>query len=248
MNARTAPTVANVRERKAKSDPAQHRKDNVPPEVALVTTVTIALKIVYGLNGSPVYPRDGWDPAWTMPSLDAYLRLLRTMDTSEPWTRASEIPAVQQKDSDDSRLDAYLGFCERALLAHCRSTDAQGKSVGRDAVAAFPAGDNPREPARNSATSIAVYPSRNRETSQKMRGPGEQYAIYSSQDILGTLPDEFAAVVGHAARWVGVSCEELLSVMEKFERRLVRHWSESKRKEKEDNDGDELLNNVEEEM
>ncbi len=55
LNARTAPTVANVRERKAKSDPAQHRKDNVPPEVALVTTVTIALKIVYGLNGSPVY-------------------------------------------------------------------------------------------------------------------------------------------------------------------------------------------------
>ncbi|KLO18016.1 hypothetical protein SCHPADRAFT_993823 [Schizopora paradoxa] len=251
LNARTAPSVANVRGRNTKSDPTQHRKDNVPPEVALVTTVIIALKIVYGFHGTPVYPRDNWDPAWTMPSLEAYLTLLRTMDNSgsdDLWAYAGDTPAVQA--GDDSKLDTYLAFCERALLPHCRSTDAHSKSVGRESSTGFPESDNPRETARDAATSTArraVYPSPSAvhgEESEKARRPGEQHAIYSSQDILGTLPDEFATVVGHAARWVGVNGEELLAVMEKFERRLVRRWSESERKEKEDhNDGDEQLAN-----
>jgi len=258
LNARMAPAVANVRERKAKSDPVTHKKDSVPSEVALIATVIVTLKIVYGLNGTPIYPRDGWDPAWTMPSLEAYLTELRGMDSTEPsasWIRARDEPAVQQTVVDDSRLDAYLSFCERALLPHSRTTEAQSKSVERVTVAEFPAGDNPRETARDSATSTArraAYPSLkagNGEESQKMRRPGEQYAIYSSQDILGTLPDEFAVVVEHAGRWVGVNCEELLSVVEKYERRLVRLWSESRQSEKDEhNDGDDDDDDVEAEM
>lgn len=38
-------------------DPAGHKADNVPPELALIATVVIALKLIYGLDGRDVCVR-----------------------------------------------------------------------------------------------------------------------------------------------------------------------------------------------
>lgn len=67
--------------------------------------------------------------------------------------------------------------------------------------------------------------------------PGEAYAIYSAHDILGILPDDFAMVVGWAARWAGVSSDDLCAAVEKFERRLDRFWLRRRRPEAADGQG-----------
>jgi hypothetical protein len=40
-------------------DPERHKYDNLPPEVALVATVVVVLRLVYGLDGKERYG-DGW--------------------------------------------------------------------------------------------------------------------------------------------------------------------------------------------
>lgn len=57
--------------------------------------------------------------------------------------------------------------------------------------------------------------------------PGEEYRIWNARDVLGTLPAEYSLVLGRGAGWVGVSCEYLGAVVEKYERRIVR-WDSRK--------------------
>jgi RNA polymerase I-specific transcription initiation factor RRN7 len=54
--------------------------------------------------------------------------------------------------------------------------------------------------------------------------PGQSYAIYRSRDVTGSLPEELEMVCGRAARWVGVKDIYFCSVVERFERRLVKWW------------------------
>lgn len=56
--------------------------------------------------------------------------------------------------------------------------------------------------------------------------PAERYAIFSGQDILGTVPGELATVIGSASRWAGVDADELGGIVERLERRLSRRWRE----------------------
>jgi RNA polymerase I-specific transcription initiation factor RRN7 len=57
--------------------------------------------------------------------------------------------------------------------------------------------------------------------------PGEEYRIWNARDVLGTLPGEYCLVLERAAGWVGVSCEYLGAVVEKYEKRIVR-WDSRK--------------------
>ena len=45
-------TLAPMLKVHSKRDPKFHKMDNVPVEVALVSTVIIVMKLVYGLDGS----------------------------------------------------------------------------------------------------------------------------------------------------------------------------------------------------
>ena len=47
LNASMAPPAL----RKFNTDPTAHKSDNVPPEIALIATVIIAVKMIYGLDG-----------------------------------------------------------------------------------------------------------------------------------------------------------------------------------------------------
>lgn len=61
---------------------------------------------------------------------------------------------------------------------------------------------------------------------------GEQYAIYNTQDILGSLPDDLNLVISRAAKWAGVDEVYLSGVVERFERRVVRWWDNRRKQER----------------
>ena len=50
LNASMAPPAL----RKFNTDPTAHKSDNVPPEIALIATVIMAVKMIYGLDGRTV--------------------------------------------------------------------------------------------------------------------------------------------------------------------------------------------------
>lgn len=60
--------------------------------------------------------------------------------------------------------------------------------------------------------------------------PGQVYTIYNSQDVLGSIPDQYEVILSRAARHIGVGDDYLSGVTEKYERRLVRWWESEKRK------------------
>lgn len=60
--------------------------------------------------------------------------------------------------------------------------------------------------------------------------PGESYTIYHSDDILGNLVPDLDVLMERASRWAGVSCDYLCTVVERYERRLVRWWHTERRK------------------
>lgn len=62
--------------------------------------------------------------------------------------------------------------------------------------------------------------------------PGQNYPIYNTQDILGTVSEDLELVVARAARWAGVDEDYVLGVVERFERRVLRWWENVKRKER----------------
>jgi RNA polymerase I-specific transcription initiation factor RRN7 len=60
-------------------------------------------------------------------------------------------------------------------------------------------------------------------------GPGQEYPIYSSRDVLGCLPDRFEKVLSGGSRWLGVENNLVCGVLEKYERRLMR-WMDQERR------------------
>jgi hypothetical protein len=59
--------------------------------------------------------------------------------------------------------------------------------------------------------------------------PGESHRVYHSHDILGSVPENYALIVGRAAHWCGVGDEVIYAVVERFERRFLR-WKKKKDK------------------
>ena len=58
--------------------------------------------------------------------------------------------------------------------------------------------------------------------------PGESHKIYSSHDILGSVPENYALVVERAAQWCGVGDEVIYAVVERFERRFLSRKKKDK--------------------
>ncbi|KAI0349413.1 hypothetical protein OH77DRAFT_1499561 [Trametes cingulata] len=221
--------------RDKKRDPTFHKQDSAVPEVALVAAVIVVMKMVYGLDGSPRQPRETEDPACALPTLSELIQAIRN---AEKAADASTPPFATDRhrsvlDMDDNMLDEYLQFCEKALLP--REDRLPPRNVTTDH---FPlpehtspsstsvTGNSPEKPPDSPMHATAVD-----ENSDAVR-PGQNYPIYNTQDILGTVPEDLELVVGRAARWAGVDEDYVLGVVERFERRVVR-WMESvKRKER----------------
>lgn len=76
------------------------------------------------------------------------------------------------------------------------------------------------------------------EKKNEGRKPGEGYTVYNTQDVLGTVPEGYALVVGRAARWTGVDSEYIYGVVERYERRLVRWWDGMRRRRSREGEGE----------
>lgn len=231
-----SPTLCRI----ASGDPEIHIYDNVPPEIALVATTIVVLKLVYGLDGKPRLPRDIKDPASTLPDVHGYLSAFRRMDavdTRHNEKRFSSRVPMSTGDMDLATIDEFLDFCERVLVKPQKGeTDQQildnyfplsSKSggTGLEVIA-------PRSIVEGlSATKINVG-----ET--VVLQPGESYTIYHSRDVLGNLPEEQALIITRSAKWVGISDDYLCEVVERFERRLRRWHYKERRREKEEQESE----------
>ena len=68
--------------------------------------------------------------------------------------------------------------------------------------------------------------------------PGQAYAIYNTLDIFGALPHDYEVVVKRAAHWAGVDENYVCSAVERFERRFLRWWTQTGKKEVSEHDED----------
>lgn len=221
--------------RTASADPEIHIFDNVPPELALVATAIVVLKLVYGLDGKLRLPRDAKDPASTLPDVHGYLSAFRRMgeaDARHNEKRFSSSVPMSTGDMDLATMDEFLDFCERVLVKSQRGESDQQildnyfplltESGGARMEVITPRGIVEGL----SATKLNVG-----ETN--VLQPGEAYTISHSRDVLGNLPEDQALIITRSAKWVGVSNDYLCGVVERFERRLRRWHYKERRREKE---------------
>ncbi|OSD04228.1 hypothetical protein PYCCODRAFT_1387083 [Trametes coccinea BRFM310] len=226
-----APALA----REKKRDPTFHKQDSAVPEVALAAAVIVVMKLVYGLDGSPRNLRDKDDPACALPVLSELIAAIRAAEKATeaarpPYATDSQLSAL---DMNDRMLDEYLRFCEKALLP--REDQMSTRNVTTDH---FPLGEGRTSPLEMFDESFGEDPTPPAMSANAVDdrpdvlGPGQDYHIYNTQDILGTVPDDLEAVVSRAAQWAGMDQDYVLGVVERFERRVLR-WLESlKRKER----------------
>ncbi|KAI0774250.1 hypothetical protein C8Q74DRAFT_820588 [Fomes fomentarius] len=224
--------------RTKKKDPTFHKLDSAIPEVALVAVVIVVIKMVYGLDGKPRQPRDKCDPACALPPLSELLGAIRNADAFDlKHTPAYSLDtSLSVLDMDDEMLDEYLQFCEKALLPRedcmlARNATTDQFPLRRDTS---PGSSAMRSEMRNRAEE----PERGKWTASAFKGDGdvlvsgEQYTIYNTQDILGSLPDNLNLVISRAANWAGVDEVYLSGVVERFERRVVRWWDNRRKQER----------------
>ncbi|THH19848.1 hypothetical protein EW146_g1408 [Bondarzewia mesenterica] len=221
-----APGLLKIRKR----DPESHKYDDVPPEVALAASVIVVLKMVYGLDGKARTPKDAGDPACALPRMREYLALIKELNEEDSKSKESVFAArsnLHPADLSESMMDEYLDFCEKALIG---GPDSQSRERVLDQYFPLSAKETVSERTNaekgRMAASRATVPVDDAELE-----PGEEYTIYNSRDVLGTVPDAYDAVMERASRWTGVPEEYLCGVTEKYERRVVRWWDGIRRKE-----------------
>lgn len=139
-----------------------------------------------------------------------------------------------------AEIDQYLDFCTRALLGRnprCMSSPNGMESYAKLILAqdplvegTFPVSAPSETQPTSSPWPVTVaggpgdsFPSPDVEPQEQKRLPrGKRHTVYCTNDILGDLPEDYRLVVSQAARWCGVSNDDIALVVERFERRLLR--------------------------
>ncbi|EIM88109.1 uncharacterized protein STEHIDRAFT_95050 [Stereum hirsutum FP-91666 SS1] len=199
---------------------------------------------------------DATDPGYALPRLEDLLSSIAKLDNDHGQSQSEEHlfsarTNVSTAEMGDSELDLYLGFCERALLGeheHEHEQRAAGEREGSerrilDEYFPLKTGDQDRrvEGDRRRAQGQELVVGRRRAMTMTVEGheegeknegrkAGEGYTVYNTQDVLGTVPEDYALVVGRAAQWTGVDAEYIYGVVERYERRLVRWWDGMRRR------------------
>ncbi|KAI9001035.1 hypothetical protein BD414DRAFT_473429 [Trametes punicea] len=229
-------SLAPALPRERRRDPTFHKHDSAVPEVALVAAVIVVMKMVYGLDGSPRLPRNRDDPACALPVLSELIAAIRTAEQAfdaarPPFSTDSNLSAL---DMDDTMLDDYLRFCEKALLP--REDRLPPRNVTTDQFPLAVDHDKPLTTVHHAEDEglpeqVAMNANKVDDGVDSLR-PGQNYPIYNTQDILGSVPEDLEFVVSRAARWAGVDEDYIFGVVERFERRVLRWWEGVKRKER----------------
>ncbi|KAG7449110.1 uncharacterized protein BT62DRAFT_888159 [Guyanagaster necrorhizus] len=214
-------------ERLKENDPEHRMYDHVPVEVGFVAVTIIALKMVYGLDGvQRVRPEPG-DPGLSLPAIDEYLEYVGRLseeDIKEQSTMFSSESQMSVGDLDELMLDEYVSFCERALLG--------GENDGDGMVAKyFPLKGRKWKDLPDSETEIPcgkMQGSRPDEDGQGDR-PGEKYKVFIGTDSGGSVAAALEMVVRRGAGYIKVSEEDVFSVTERCERRLLSWWKKQRK-------------------
>jgi len=227
-------------------DGKTQKGDNAPPELSIVATVIVVLKMVYGMDDRSRQPRHFEDPASSFPERDAFFCMLR--DHLREIRDAPEgIYSVNSRrsapDMTDTEIDTYLEFCEKALLRE----DGQvlNKESGFQSVAhLFPLGgrrehDPPALPSLSSShpPSLSLYEPPGTGLAEEEDAPllpGQDIKVFNSSDILGCLPPDYEVVLELGGYWAGVGKEAVAMLVERFERRLGRWVDQRKQKQRKD--------------
>ncbi|KZT74365.1 hypothetical protein DAEQUDRAFT_660695 [Daedalea quercina L-15889] len=221
-------TLSSPLHRVKKKDPIWHKYDSAVPEVSLIATVIIVLKMVYGLDGSSRLPDERNDPACSLPRIDELLDHIKRLDEmAEEHHRFSANSQMSIQYMEDDTLDDYLAFCEKALLPLGDRTIERNAAVDffpLDLKKQETQKDMHQPPMAELATMQATLLVDEDEEDDSLR-PGEKFIIYNTLDSLGTLPQQYDAVIKRAAHWCGVHDDYVASVAERFERRLLRWWA-----------------------
>lgn len=105
-------------------------------------------------------------------------------------------------------LDDYLAFAECALLGGTPS------SFSLSTVNSAPSDEFEDSP---SPSGSLEFPS-----ASQLLSRGKNHTVYTTNDVLGLLPEEYQLVVSQAARWCGVEDGDIATIVERYEKRLLR--------------------------
>ncbi|KAI0307155.1 hypothetical protein B0F90DRAFT_1807830 [Multifurca ochricompacta] len=220
------------------TDIESHKYDDIPPELALVASVTIVLKMVYGLDGRVRVPKNSADPAWALPQIEDYLMIVK--EVKEAYEKSKQVlfsasSEMSVLELDEFMLNEYLDLCQKGLLKpeRFRSTGkGKGKERERnrsDLEDFFPFPSLKEDVDWNRSLTTAGFSRRRLKAAGVTEldpdldlETGEAYAIYRPRDILGTLPEDCQLLISYGAKWVGVDEDLLLKVIERYEWRLAR--------------------------
>ncbi|CAL1700735.1 unnamed protein product [Somion occarium] len=217
--------------RHKQNDPGFHMYDDAPVEVTLVAVVIIVLKLVYRLGEeSRPGPYSDNDPLHALPDL-AYCIELIEADKKKASNSMEALLATDSTmsalDLDDHLMDEYLEFCQAALLP--REDRLNDRDV---ATEFFPLQSLPdRPPDASTSTTSSGFDELPKLSAMCLPQdddaplPGQEYKIYSSADLLGSLPLEYELILDQAAKWCGVDESYVSRAVERFERRLCKWWN-----------------------
>lgn len=211
-------SLAPELERESESAPHHPKYDSIPPELAFMAVVVMVLKVMYGLDGKPRVARSRDHPQSMFPSTEEYLQLLCKDDSDQTELFSSE-RALSILDLDPTTLDDYMDLCEKALVKGSREA-----GEGNELLQRF----FPVEASRTVQSErwhgqeideMALPRSLYNASSEELE-PGQGYKVYAGRDICGDVSTELETVLLRGSEWVKVDFEDLVGVLEVFERRL----------------------------
>ncbi|KAK0230899.1 hypothetical protein IW262DRAFT_442222 [Armillaria fumosa] len=214
-------------ERFKANDPEHHVYDHVPVEVGFVAVTIVVLKMVYGLDGEDRVHSDPGDPGLSLPAIDEYLEYvgrLSEKDIKERNTMFSSESQMSAGDLNDVMLDEYVSFCERALLG--------GENDGDGVVAKyFPLKGREWKDLPDSQTAIPCGKMQGSRLDEDGKGarPGEKYKVFIGSDSGGSVAADLETLVRRGAGYIKVSEEDIFSVTERCERRLLSWWKKQQK-------------------
>ncbi|PPQ94027.1 hypothetical protein CVT25_009875 [Psilocybe cyanescens] len=175
-------------------DGFRHHYDGVPPEVGLLGSLIIVVKMVYGLDGTARGPEDGEmdDVACGFGSAQDYVKLIGKMAEGDRQemkfdTRKRLQGTRNVGDMTSVEIDEYIAFCSEVLgnesrLSTCIEMDCGVPAEGTEKEWTSEVGLD-----RGTVETML-------EGGRRVRA-GEEYKIWNSRDVDGTLPDDYLSVL-----------------------------------------------------
>lgn len=192
--------------------------DNIPIEVALACVATLSLKLVYGLDGLP-YSSSSKVDSTKLPEKSKILQELSR--DNDRYTQRENRTA---SDLSNIEIDEYLDFCTRALLSNISQDEGILERIFRPPLNRADQMQPSSWPWLKKTDLIEKEDALHNADDEVTGTPeqAQQYRIYQSSDTLGLLPEEYGLVATVAARWCGVTADDIAVVVERYERRILR--------------------------